>query len=74
MTLLGKAQAATTRPAAKISSEHIELALAWANGQINLTQAVIALGFTPGKSASSAYITLARALRAAVQQGILKQQ
>lgn len=45
-----------------ITQEHIDLALAWCRDEIGLRQVAVALGF-PNRQTSSAYVTLARALK-----------
>lgn len=53
-----------------ISDEVIELSVAWARGEVTNAQAAAALGLT--RATSGYYAVLARALRTAVERGILK--
>ena len=73
MTLLEKAKA--THSGAKrsttISSEHIELAIAWARDEINFRQVLIAVFDNP-KANTQGYVLVARALREAFRQGLVK--
>lgn len=64
ITLLEKAKEIPNRGNFKpISSEEIELALAWANNEITLTQAARAYGIDRRMGVSQAYNRLALALR-----------
>ena len=67
-TLLEKAQKAKVKRSGpiEITQEHIDLALAWARGEITHTQVVKALmkkGANANYRGMAIYITLARALR-----------
>jgi hypothetical protein len=56
------------RPHRTVSVEEVELALAWADGTVTMTQAMAGYG---GVSASVVYVRLALALRQAVADGLL---
>jgi hypothetical protein len=71
MTLLEKAKMVPLREQhIKPSDDVITLAVAWARDEISYKQAAIAL--KGGHAKMTAYVALARALREAVRQGILK--
>ena len=61
MSLLEKAKANTSTARQDITSEHIELANAFIQSEIGITQLNLALGY-PRKS-TQGYITVCRALR-----------
>jgi hypothetical protein len=72
MTLLERAKKEPVRKGyVKPDRETIELALAWARDEITLSQCKTAM---KGEKAAqmTAYVSLARGLREAVRQGILK--
>ena len=73
MSLLDKAKAQCCNPRAKIeiTDEHIELALAWMRGEITISQAM-KIGLTKNRSTTVVYSVMARALRNAYEQGVLK--
>lgn len=71
-TLLQKAkkvQDGRRRGKYEVTSEHIELALAWAKGEITPTQACAAMGLS--KSTGNILYHFAIALREAVRMGVL---
>lgn len=69
MSLLDKAMAAGRRwQGTVVTTEHMDLALAWADGKISGTQVAVALGVHQGTQ----YPILARALRDAIRSGRLK--
>ena len=55
--------------AKEITSEHIELALAWAKDEVTLTQVEVALYGKVG--GMNSYVDLARSLREAIRLGIV---
>ena len=68
-TLLEKALAVPVRNKTQCANkEHADLALAWIQGRITLGQAATGLGLN---NPSSAYCSLAMALRAAFESGLL---
>jgi hypothetical protein len=74
MTLLEKAKKrkmSIRRDSIDITTEHIELAIAWAKGEVTYTQAAEAFGYVE-KNSMQVYIILARSLREAFTKGILK--
>lgn len=62
-TLLDKAKKAKNRKKILIDSDVLELALAWANDEITVSQASTAIGLKP----ASVYIILARSLKKIIQ-------
>lgn len=74
MTLLEKAKAAKPPKSRNfgITDEHIDLAIAWAKGEVKYMQVLEAL-FGERKGSMQAYVVLARSLREAVKEGKLKQ-
>ena len=69
-TLLEKARASKAVGTHKrATTEHIELAIAWANDEVSYSQVSDAL--TGKRTGGNSYLLLARALREAVQEGIL---
>ena len=67
-TLLQKAKAVTTRTAMRrVTEEEIELAVAWAKGEISYSQAMVALNGND-KSQVPIYSRLAIALRDYIQK------
>jgi len=75
MTLLEKAQSQpTSRPGSTpITDEHIALAIAWAKDEINYSQALHALFNNRKAGTMQAYVILARSLREAMRQGLIKE-
>lgn len=67
-TLLEKALLSTPRKISEITSEQVELALAWADDKVSYAQVTIALGRKP--KGSHTYILLARALKKAFQDSL----
>jgi hypothetical protein len=74
MTLLEKAKnrkMIRSRGVMGITDEHIELAIAWAKGEVSYSQAAEGYGYDE-KNSMKVYIILARSLREAFTKGILK--
>lgn len=70
MSLLKDAKSvATLRHSTPITAEEIELALAWARGEVTMTQAGVALAKARGlkKHSMGGYIIVARALKQYIQ-------
>lgn len=63
-TLLQKAKERKSKAVVEIGDEEVELALAWARGEINLTQASEAIGSQRG---SAIYSRMALALKKYIQ-------
>ena len=61
MTLIETARASTTTARLAITPEHVELAMAFINGEVGISAVNVALGY-PRKSIQG-YITICRALR-----------
>jgi hypothetical protein len=68
MTLLEKARTVAEQDHPIPSNEQIELAIAWLKNSVSINQ----IARATGKAPTSAYLLLARALRQAYRQGIIK--
>lgn len=69
MSLLDEAKAYKTKVSCKMGQEAIELALAWIKNEVSLSQVTSVINV---KSSTSSYMYLARALREAYRQNLLK--
>ena len=61
MSLIETARANTSTVRQTITSEHIELAMAFINGEVGITSINVALGHP--KTSMQGYVTICRALR-----------
>ena len=68
MSLVEKAKLLAPKPAMAIEEKKVNLALAWAAGEVTYSQVCRVLGY---KRTQQAYTILARGLRAAYQEGRL---
>jgi hypothetical protein len=66
-TLLQRAKKIKSGHRGKMSGDEIDLAVAWAKGEISLLQVKLALGM---KGGSDVYVRLAIALRAYIQKKV----
>lgn len=74
-TLLEKAKKDQIDPRGvrhKVTQQDVEVAIAWARGELKLCSVGAAYGYTRNLTNNSVYLRLAKALRLAVQTGKLK--
>lgn len=73
MTLLEKAKNSkcAQRTPTNITKEHIDLAIAWTKDEVTFRQVLWALFENPNAN-TQGYVLVARALREAMRQGLLK--
>ncbi len=70
-TLVEKAKKFKRQHKKELSTEELALGMAWATGEVSMTQAMRALGMDPKRCAAQFYCLMARVFRQCVEDGIL---